>query len=152
MNSMNTVQVNSIYSIYLEYPLTTAKQTLDSSPGDVSEEPVTQEERKKDWRMNCDVGELRSFFNLSITSPMSQLFLQPFPRFTYVTANSPTLPLLHLRHFILQPFFRFSCVTSSSLNSPDEPAINKIQLFHYCHQELNIELILFSDFHMVFIY
>ena len=41
MNSMNTVQANSIYSVYVEYPLTTAKQTMGGSPGDVSEEPVT---------------------------------------------------------------------------------------------------------------
>ena len=27
------------------------------SPGDVSEEPVTQENRKKGWRMSCEVGE-----------------------------------------------------------------------------------------------
>ena len=27
------------------------------SPGDVSEEPVTQEKRKKGWRMNCDIRE-----------------------------------------------------------------------------------------------
>ena len=38
-----------------------------------------------------------TFSNLSVTSPMSQLILQPFRRFTYVTAHSPTLPLLHLR-------------------------------------------------------
>ena len=90
-----------------------------------------------------------SFFNLSVTSPTSQIILQPFRRFTYVTAlilqpfrhftyvttHSPTLPSLYLRHspvsnpsvasptsqFILQPFFRFSYVTSSSLNSPGEP-------------------------------
>ena len=31
-------------------------------------------------------------------SPTSQLILQPFPRFTYITAHSPTLPLLHLHH------------------------------------------------------
>ena len=64
--------------------------------------------------MSCDVGELTerlenehssqlqsqqsSFSNLSFTSPTSQLILQPFRRFTYVTAHSPTLPLLHLRH------------------------------------------------------
>ena len=30
---------------------------MGGSPGDVSEELVTQEKRKKDWRMNCDVGE-----------------------------------------------------------------------------------------------
>ena len=39
-----------------------------------------------------------SFYNLSFTSPTSQLILQPFRCFTYVTALSPTLPLLHLRH------------------------------------------------------
>ena len=117
MNSMNTVQVNSIYSVYVEYPLTTAKQTMDGSPCDVSEEPVTQEKRKKDWRRSCDVGEATeglqneqsSFSNLSVTSPMSQLILQPFRRFTllilkpfrhfaYVTAHSPTPPSLHLAH------------------------------------------------------
>ena len=58
----------------------------------------------------------------SVASPTSQLILQPFPRFTYVTAHSPTLPSLYLRHssfsnpsvasptsqLILYPFFRFS--------------------------------------------
>ena len=41
---------------------------------------------------------MNSFSKLSVTSPTSQLILQPFRRFTYVTAHSPTLPLLHLRH------------------------------------------------------
>ena len=27
------------------------------SPGDVSEKPVTQEKRKKGWKMSCDVDE-----------------------------------------------------------------------------------------------
>ena len=62
--------------------------------------------------MSCDVGEvmeklenelcynyeLCSFSNLSVTSPMSQLILQPFCHFTYITAHSPTLPLLHVGH------------------------------------------------------
>ena len=30
---------------------------MDGSPGDLSEEPVTYEKRKKGWRMSCDVGE-----------------------------------------------------------------------------------------------
>ena len=30
---------------------------MGGSPGDVSEEPVTYEKRKKGWRMSCDVGE-----------------------------------------------------------------------------------------------
>ena len=53
--------------------------------------------------MSCDVSEVtesleNELSKLSIASPTSQLILQPFPRFTYVTAHSPTLPLLHLRH------------------------------------------------------
>ena len=64
--------------------------------------------------MSCDVGEvmerlenelcydynyeLCSISNRSVTSPTSQLILQPFRRFTYVTPHSPTLPLLHQRH------------------------------------------------------
>ena len=30
---------------------------MGGSPGDVSEEPVTYEKRKKGWRMSCDVGK-----------------------------------------------------------------------------------------------
>ena len=55
-----------------------------------------------------------SFSNLSVTSPTLQLILQPFRRFTYVTAHSPTLPLLHLRR------------GSFSNPSPGEPRIGYI--------------------------
>ena len=79
--------------------------------------------------------ELCSFSDLSVTSPTSQLILQPFRRFTYVIAHSPTLQSLHIRHssfsnpsvtsptsqLILQTFFRFSYVTGSSLTSSGEP-------------------------------
>ena len=41
---------------------------------------------------------MSSFSNLSVTSPTAQLILQPFRRFTYVTAHSPTLLSLLLRH------------------------------------------------------
>ena len=41
---------------------------------------------------------MSSFSNIFVTSSTSQLILQPFRRFTYVTAHSPTLPLLHLSH------------------------------------------------------
>ena len=30
---------------------------MGCSPGELSEELVTQEKRKKGWRMNCDVDE-----------------------------------------------------------------------------------------------
>ena len=39
-----------------------------------------------------------SSFNRSVALPTSQLILQPFRRFTYATAHSPTLPSLYLRH------------------------------------------------------
>ena len=67
-----------------------------------------------------------SFSNLSVISPTSQLILQPFRCFTYVTAQSPIIPSLHLRHssfsnpsvalptsqLILQPFRCFTYVTA----------------------------------------
>ena len=61
----------------------------------------------KGWRMSYDVGESTegleksSFSNLFVASPTSQLILQPFRRFTYIKAHSPTLPLLHLRPPVL---------------------------------------------------
>ena len=56
-----------------------------------------------------------SFSNLSVTSPTSQLILQPFHHFTYVTAHSSTL-LSHLLHhrLILQCFRCFNYVTAHS--------------------------------------
>ena len=82
-----------------------------------------------------DVGEVKERLENVQSSPTSQLILEPFRRFTYVTAHSPTLPLLYLRHssfsnpsvasptpqLILEPLFRFSYVTGSSLTSPGEP-------------------------------
>ena len=129
--------------------------------------------------MSCDVGKAteglslhlrhNSFSNPSVALLTSQLILQPFRCFSYVTVHSPTLlslllrhklcsahsptfPSLHLRHnsfsnpsvavrtsqlilqtfrcfpyvtVHLQPFFRFSYVTSSSLNSPGEPPVSQ---------------------------
>ena len=89
--------------------------------------------------MSCDVGdvtecldnELYSFSNLSVTSPTSQLFLQPFRRFTYITAHSPNPSVASpTSQFILQTFFRFSYVTSSSLNSPGELPVTKAVLIN----------------------
>ena len=58
------------------------------------------------WRLSCDVGKvtesLENEFSLLIVrpfrhSPTSQLILQHFSRFTYVTTHSQTFQLLHLR-------------------------------------------------------
>ena len=97
--------------------------------------------------MNCDVGKAterlemssahsslhlrhNSFSNPSVASPTSQLILQAFSHFTYVTAHSdsPSFLSLHLRHssfsnpsltlpmsqLILQPFRCFTYVTAHS--------------------------------------
>ena len=69
-----------------------------------------------------------SFPNPSVALPTSQLILQPFHCFTYITAHSSTLPLNYLHHssfsnpsiaspmsqFILQPFHCFTYVTVHS--------------------------------------
>ena len=57
--------------------------------------------------------------NLSFTSPTSQLILQPFHPFTYVTAHSPTLPLLYLRH---------SSLSNPSFASPTSQTLHIIHL------------------------
>ena len=62
--------------------------------------------------MNC---ELYSFSNVSVTSPTSQLILQPFRRLTYVTAHSPILLLLHLRHSSFSNH-SFASTTSQALH------------------------------------
>ena len=61
-------------------------------------------------------GNSWSFSKLSVTSPKSQLILQPCRRFTYVTAHS-TLPLLHLHH---------SSFSNSSFASPTSQALQLI--------------------------
>ena len=76
----------------------------------------------------------------TFTSHTSQLILQPFRRFTYVTAHSPTLPLLHLRH---------SSFSSPSFASPTSQALHLIHLasrpcsigrprLEYCFGPLNL--------------
>ena len=75
-----------------------------------------------------------------VDSPTSQLILQPFRRFTYVTVRSTTVPLLHLRHrhnllhssfsnssaasstsqLILQPFHCYTYVIGTSPTSHGE--------------------------------
>ena len=78
--------------------------------------------------MSCDLSDVTEMLENELCAPTSQLLLQAFRRFTNVTAHSPTLPLLHLRHrsfsnpsvalptsqLILQTFRRFTYVTAHS--------------------------------------
>ena len=70
----------------------------------------------RQWpEMWCALKPQISISNLSVTSSTSQLILQLFSRFTYVTAHSPTLPLLHLRH---------NSFSNPSFASPTSQALN----------------------------
>ena len=60
-------------------------------------------------------NERSSFSKLSVALPTSQLIFQPFPRFIYVTAHSPTLPFLHLRR---------SSFSNHSFASPTSQALH----------------------------
>ena len=79
------------------------------------------------WRADHDLPSTNSELTsrilqpkcLSVTSPTSQLILQPFHRFIYFTAHSPSLPLLHLRH---------SSFSNPSFASPTSQALHLIHL------------------------
>ena len=60
-----------------------------------------------------------SFSELSVASPTSQLILQPFRRFIYVTDHSPNVPLLHVRH---------SSFSNPSFASPKSQALHVFYL------------------------
>ena len=62
-----------------------------------------------------------SFSNLSVTSPTSQLILQPFRCFTYVTVHSPNLLPLLLRHKLFCSFSNLS--VTSRTHSPTLPSL-----------------------------
>ena len=81
-----------------------------------------------------------SFSKLSVASLTSQLILQPFRRFTYIAAHSPTLPLLHLRH---------SSFSNTSIALPTSQLILQSLSLHLHHNSFfnaSIELIL-QPFH-----
>ena len=107
-----------------------------------------------------DMQEQSSFSNLSVTSPTSQLILQPFHRFTYVIAHSPTLPSLYPRHssfsnhsvtsptsqLILQRFRCFTYVTVHSptllslLSSAHSPTLPSLHLRHSSFSNFSVAL------------
>ena len=80
-----------------------------------------------------------SFSNASAAFPTSQLILQPFRCFTYVTAHSPTITPFYLHHssfyntsiasptsqLILLPFHCFTYVTGTSRTLPGEPPMHR---------------------------
>ena len=73
-----------------------------------------------------------SFSKLSVTSPTSQLILQPFRRFTYIAAHSPTLPSLHLRHSSFHnPSFAFPTSQANHLIHVAELILQLFRHFTY---------------------
>ena len=69
--------------------------------------------------MSCDVGKATEGLENELWRRWTGLILQPFRHFTYVTAYSPTLPSLYLRHSsfsnpsVASP--SFACTTSRAL-------------------------------------
>ena len=55
--------------------------------------------------MSCDVDEAtQGWENEAVASPMLQLILQPFPRFTFITGTSltsPDEPPMVFAHFLM---------------------------------------------------
>ena len=88
--------------------------------------------RKKSWRMSCDVDEATEGLENQLWCRWSDgkfgewalLILQTFPPFTYVTAHSPTLPLLHLHH---------SSFSNPSFASPTSQALHLRQAWRTAH-------------------
>ena len=64
--------------------------------------------------VDSPMSQLFSFSNISVTSTKLQLILQPFRRFTYVTAHS----LSSFSQLIFQPFRHFIYVTTHSPTLP----------------------------------
>ena len=73
---------------------------------------------------------------LSGTSHTSQLILQPFRQFTYVTTHSPTLPLLHLRHSSFSNSSFASC-TSQALHLMNRDHSTIFPSLHLRHSSLS---------------
>ena len=91
------------------------KRLVSDQAGDDNKYPGFQKYVNALLTCACDMNEQSSFSNLSVTSPMSQLILQPFRRFTYVTAHSTTVSLLHQRH---------SSFSNPSFASPTSQALH----------------------------
>ena len=106
----------------------------------VGEWAVMLVKQRNGWTMSCDVckamegleNELWCWWSDGKFEEWAELILQPFRCFTNVTAHSPTLPSLYLRHssfcnpsitsltsqLILQLFRRFTYVTDHSPTVP----------------------------------
>ena len=112
------------------------------------------------WRRWSDgkVGELAqrsSFSNLSVTSPTSQLILQPFRRFTYVTAHSPAIPLFHLRHSSFSNPYFASPVSQAlhlrhlaSLKCFDIICLEPVLILKLCKEYLEFKTMMVSEYEL----
>ena len=119
--------------------------------GEVTESFENQNELWRRWSDGKD-GEwallhLRhsSYSNPSVALPMSQLILQPFRCFTYVTTHSPTLLSLLLRHWLFTYVtWRTAHEVCKFLNPLPFPVISMRLLWRdlFCSGYLNFTAIL----------
>ena len=98
---------------------------------------MTQVKRRKSWRVNCDVGEVMERLEneqSSIHSPTLPSLYLHHSSFSNSSVASRTSQL------ILQPFFCFSYLTGSSLTSPGEPPMIIINVLKLLQQKLNVNV------------
>ena len=90
-----------------------------------------------------------SFSNPSVTSPTSQLILQPFFRLSYVTGFSLTSPgeppMVSVRELILQAFNHLTYVTAHS----DSPSFPSLHLHHSSFSNPSFASPTSQDFHLL---
>ena len=75
--------------------------------------------------MSCDVGE--------VALPASQLILQSFRCFTYITVHSPTLLLLLLHHKL---FTQFTCRAAHAYRSDERTPHQRTMCYDSWHYHL----------------
>ena len=88
-----------------------------------------------------------SFSNLFVTSPTSQLILQPFRCFTYITAHSPILPLLQLRHSSFSNLLSLH-LRHNSFSNPSFPTSQLILQSFRCFTYVKAHSPTFSSLHL----
>ena len=62
LNLSTYITRHQYISVFCTKYLPTVCESHGRSPGELSEELVTQEKRNKGWRMSCDVGEATEGF------------------------------------------------------------------------------------------
>ena len=98
--------------------------------------------------MSCDVGEVTESFGEwaeLIVIVIAELILQAFCRVTYVTAHSPTLPSLYLRHSSFSNPSVASPTSQLILSRAHSPSFPSLHLRHSSFSNPSLALLTSQD-------